>query len=402
MQWSVVANGRVSATPRQLLWWLLSPVTLRPLGQWLRRQPSSERGPGPKLLLVRDCTWYSLHASVPSVRPSVHPSIGAVTPCPPGFSSGIPAGGVWGSRGTGRPPRSLGALLQRSPHEGIVFISQNSLFLACRPCLTLLSPLLPSLRLVGLTRVPNTMAHCVLSQSLMSLNMPLCCARSQTLSRRILPVPVSVRVAFQKHTCLACSHPSQPFSNHSLSHLCPVLCRTLVHIPPGVWVQMRVLPARPHVSHSFRVLFLVSGVSLSLQDTLRLFTMEETGAKIYLKKMVSAVTLEESRADSFPWVLRPQGPGLWAARLPLELEQHLLGALGRAGGIVMFIKRLWNLSHEPVLKSMVPIYNPGIWPIATKEENCWELLLPTPVTHCDPPGGAGRTKQCRAEKQRLT
>lgn len=33
-QWSVVANGRVSATPQQLLlWWLLSPVTLRPQGQ---------------------------------------------------------------------------------------------------------------------------------------------------------------------------------------------------------------------------------------------------------------------------------------------------------------------------------------------------------------------------------
>lgn len=33
-QWSVVANGRVSATPQQLLlWWLLSLVTLRPLGQ---------------------------------------------------------------------------------------------------------------------------------------------------------------------------------------------------------------------------------------------------------------------------------------------------------------------------------------------------------------------------------
>lgn len=34
MQWNVVANGRVSPTPQQvLLWWLHSPVTLRPLGQ---------------------------------------------------------------------------------------------------------------------------------------------------------------------------------------------------------------------------------------------------------------------------------------------------------------------------------------------------------------------------------
>lgn len=34
MQWSVVANGRVSVTRQQLLlWWLLSRVTLRPLGQ---------------------------------------------------------------------------------------------------------------------------------------------------------------------------------------------------------------------------------------------------------------------------------------------------------------------------------------------------------------------------------
>lgn len=33
MQWSVVASGRVSATPQQLLLsWLLSPVTLRPRG----------------------------------------------------------------------------------------------------------------------------------------------------------------------------------------------------------------------------------------------------------------------------------------------------------------------------------------------------------------------------------
>lgn len=169
------------------------------------------------------------------------------------------------------------------------------------------------------------MAHCVLSISVTDVSKyaSLLCPLASTVKTHP-PLPVSVRVAFQKHTFLACSYLSQPFPNHSLSHLCPVLCWTLVHVPPGVWVQTRVLPACPHVSHSFYLLFLVSSVSLSLQDTLRLFTMEETGAKFYPRKMVPAVTLEESRADSFPPVLWPQGPGLRAARLPLELEQHLL------------------------------------------------------------------------------
>lgn len=97
MQWSVVANGRVSATPQQLLlWWLLSPVTLRPRGQWLRRQPYLRERARPYVAACAcgtDCTPYSLHWSVPSVRAG-----------PRGSSSGIPAGGVCGSRGTGRSP----------------------------------------------------------------------------------------------------------------------------------------------------------------------------------------------------------------------------------------------------------------------------------------------------------
>lgn len=68
MQWKVVASGRVGATWQQLLlWWLLSPVTLRPLGQWPRRQLWLEKRPVLSCYLcVCGCSWHSVLQGFPS------------------------------------------------------------------------------------------------------------------------------------------------------------------------------------------------------------------------------------------------------------------------------------------------------------------------------------------------
>lgn len=68
MQWKVVASGRAGATWQQLLlWWLLSPVTLRPLGQWPRRQLWLEKRPVLSCYLcVCGCSWRSVLQGFPS------------------------------------------------------------------------------------------------------------------------------------------------------------------------------------------------------------------------------------------------------------------------------------------------------------------------------------------------
>lgn len=114
------------------------------------------------------------------------------------------------------PPRSLGVLLQRCPYEGIFHFPTPSWHspllhsVSCRQSV-------PFLCLVGPTHVPDTIAHCVLSQPEVSLNMPSwlclltdqCCHNSPSTSPSCLSVRV---VGVQKHTMLACS-------NYSLSHL---------------------------------------------------------------------------------------------------------------------------------------------------------------------------------------
>lgn len=78
----------------------------------------------------------------------------------------------------------------------------------------------------------------------------------------------------------------------------PVLCQTLPLFPPGLRVRMCGLPASPRVSRRLHLLFLMSGVSPSLQDMLHLFSMEETGAEIDPRKTVSTATLGGSRRQT--------------------------------------------------------------------------------------------------------
>lgn len=111
-----------------------------------------------------------------------------------------------------------------------------------------------------------------------------------------LPLPLPLVPVGQSRWCSK-AHNARLFKLLTVSSH-PVLCQTLPHFPPGLWVRMCGLPASPRVSHRLHLLFLMSGVSPSLQDMLHLFPTEETGAEIDPRNTVSAATLEGSRRQT--------------------------------------------------------------------------------------------------------
>lgn len=156
MRWSVVANGRVTAILQQLLlWWLLSLVTLSPWGGDSEDSHPSERG---QILSCCLCgTAPAILSSTPSAR----------QPRPPGFSLGLQQVALEGLRGleaSSFPGVSLPEIL----YKGIFFFFffQHSLFLASCPCVTLsVVPNMSPYCSWFVSHVPNTITHCVLSQS---------------------------------------------------------------------------------------------------------------------------------------------------------------------------------------------------------------------------------------------
>ena len=122
----------------------------------------------------------------------------------------------------------------------------------------------------------------------------LCCACSHALSKHILPAPALVRVVFQKHASLACLCLSQPCSNYSPAHLCPALCQTLIHFPPGMWVQMCILLASPPYQSQTSTCFALCPCQ-SFSSGHAPFTHHgRNRAKILQRKTVSAATSEGS------------------------------------------------------------------------------------------------------------
>lgn len=112
MQWSVVASGRVSATRQQLLlWWLLSPVTLRAWG----RDPEDSIPLRAGQVLSRCVCVTAPRVVLPQHRTP----IGLL----------LRDSGRWHLRGSGAggPSCSLGALLQRSPSKGSFYFPLSGL-----------------------------------------------------------------------------------------------------------------------------------------------------------------------------------------------------------------------------------------------------------------------------------
>lgn len=202
MQWSVVAKGRVSETPHQLLlWWLLSPETCRPLGQCLRRHPSFGERARSSLQYTR-LHWHLFTKLLPLEHP----------PIPTNLSSGISADVILGVKGHDSIVYLLGVFVLGSPRKGYF----SSLSTSSPGISPLLHAVIPSTfpYLPDLSHLFQTLSLTVSYLSHKCLQICLfCCAWSHTLSKHILPAPISVWVLFQKHTFMFCSHLSWPHSN---------------------------------------------------------------------------------------------------------------------------------------------------------------------------------------------
>lgn len=116
---------------------------LGPWGSDSEDSHPSKRGPGPKLLLVCDCTRYSLHWSVPSVGTGSH----AHRAFPPGFQQVA----FVRVRGQDRPIVHSGFCSRDSSHEGIFHFPARPLpGISPLPRTVCCPQSVPSLCLVGL------------------------------------------------------------------------------------------------------------------------------------------------------------------------------------------------------------------------------------------------------------
>lgn len=273
-------------------------------------------------------------------------------------------------QGTGWSPCSLGGSSPEIPLEGI-FLSPStpSFWPHSHPCLIV--SVVPSLYpyyawFVLLMFQTGSLTVSYLKHRRFQIFL-LCCACSHALPKYILPAPALVRVLFQKHASLACSCLSQPCSDCSLAHLCPALYQTLIHFPPRVWVQLCVLPC-PSQTSTCSSLCPCQSFSSGHAPFIH---HGRNKAMIFQRKTISAATSEGSRRQTAPNQCHDLKPS--CSEMLSFLEQIISSrALGRTSGIIVFIERFWNLSHEVVAKSMVPIYNPWIWPCCSQRRELLE------------------------------
>lgn len=202
-----------------------------------------------------------------------------------------------------------------------------------------------------------------------------CCHNSPSTSPSCLSVRV---VSVQKHTMLACS-------NYSLSHLTLFCARHYHSFLPGSGFEC--VASRPvPVSVADFICSSLCLVSVLLSRTCSIyFPWKKLGQRSTRGTQSPQQPWREAEDRQLapePW---PQPLLLRDARLALQLEQHLvLRGLGQGPGIVVFIKRLWNLSWELVVRPRTAICNPGFWPCCFQRGDCWELILLRPVTNCRP------------------
>lgn len=157
-----------------------------------------------------------------------------------------------------------------------------------------------------------------------------------------------------KHAPPARSRLSRPCWNYSLAHLCHALCQTRVHLPPGVWVQVHLLPAAPVPGADSPWLSLCPCHCFSSGHAPCIHR-----GRSRVKTLQRKQPLQQPRRELKTGAPRCRGLRLFCPERLTFLEQIFSSrALGRAGSVVAFVRRLWNLSHELAAQPTVPVYNP--------------------------------------------